>query len=114
MITFRDNGGKLPPGLGIIRNATGKREHIATWDEYREAEKQRQYGLKIAANYTRKRYGPKRKPIVKVRREVLSNSYGTLTRWNWRCNICGLGRAQSGWWIAMDTATHHARQHESR
>lgn len=53
----------------------------------------------------------KHQPLVKVRREVLSNSYGTLTRWNWRCNICGLGRAQSGWRVAMDTADQHARNH---
>ena len=88
MTTFRDTGGKLPAGLTPIPGRTG-------------------HGILISP-YPQKQ---KREPIVKVRREILSNSYGTLTRWNWRCNICGLGRAQSGWWIAMDTADRHARNH---
>lgn len=102
----RDNGGKLPAGLTPIRNTTGKHEHLATWDEYLEAEKQRQYGLKLAANYIRKKYGPKRKPIVKVQK--------TQTGWLWTCRICDHFFMSTKWSIIIKTATHHARQHETK
>ncbi len=106
MNTFRDTGGKLPAGLATIRNTTGKHEHLATWDEYLEAEKQRQYGLKLAANYIRKKYGPKRKPIVKVQK--------TQTGWLWTCRICDHFFMSTKWSIIIKTATHHARQHETK
>ena len=117
MTNYRDNGGKLPAGLTTIRNTTGKREHLATWDEYLatwdeylatwdeylEAEKQRQYGLKLAANYIRKKYGPKRKPIVKVQK--------TQTGWLWTCRICDHFFMSTKWSIIIKTANHHAHNH---
>ena len=99
------------PHLQWVKNTTGKIEDIITREEWDKANPPLRPDSSYGANYAQRRYGPNRSPIVKVRREILSNSYGTLTRWNWRCNICGLGRAQSGWWIAMDTADQHARNH---
>lgn len=94
-----DNGGKLPAGLGIIRNATGKREHITTWDEYRE------HLLKINRN---PRY---LKPIVKVRRGMTyyRNGYGYM--WNWTCRLCYHKSGAAYWDLAYESATHHAHNH---
>ncbi len=96
----RDNGGKLPTGLTTVTNRTG---HGMTTDEYLEAEKQRQYGLKLATNYIRKKYGPKRKPIVKVRK--------TQTGWLWTCRICDHFFMSTKWSIIIKSATHHAHNH---
>lgn len=106
-----NKGRSSGPHLQWVKNTTGKIEDIITREEWDKANPPLRPDSSYGANYAQRRYGPNRSPIVKVRREILSNSYGTLTRWNWRCNICGLGRAQSGWWIAMDTADQHARNH---
>ena len=54
---FRDNGGKLPTGLGIIRNATGKREHIAGIETWHKANPPTRPDSSYGARYAQRRYG---------------------------------------------------------
>lgn len=85
---FRDNGGKLPAGLGIIRNTSGHSIFVSP--------------------YPRKR---KREPIVKVRKSknLFNLLFGWL--WEWQCSICYQNRLASTWEKALHQATHHAHNH---
>ena len=96
---FRDTGGKLPAGIGIIRNTTGQREHITTWDECRE------HLLKINRN---PRY---LKPIVKVRRVDWGYSKSTYKTWTWKCRLCHDNNRHATYPAAITQADRHARNH---
>ena len=54
---------------------------------------------------------PKREPIVKVRAEHISNSYGQLTRWKWECEICPSRNWHATYPAAIAQADRHARNH---
>ena len=90
-----------------IPNIIGRTGHGMTTDEYLEAEKQRQEGMKIAAKYIRKRYGPKRKHAITVRK--LSGWYGNF--WKFSCTPCGLSINYPTWETAYESATRHAHNH---
>ena len=88
-------------------NIIGHTGHSMTTEEYLEAEKQRQEGMKLAAKYIRKRYGPKRKHAITVRK--LAGWYGNF--WKFSCTPCGLSFNYPTWETAYRRATHHAHNH---
>lgn len=87
-----------------IRGHTG---HGLTTDEYLELEQSRREGMKLAANYIRKKYG--RKPIVRV--EKHSDWGDGLGAWAWDCRICVSTEYHDTWADAYRRADHHAHNH---
>lgn len=115
MTNYRDNGGtgwninkgrSSGPHLQWVKNTTGNIENIITREEWDKANPPLRPDSSYGANYAQRRYGPKRKPIVKVQK--------TQTGWLWTCRICDHFFMSTKWSIIIKTANHHARQHETK
>ena len=94
------------PHLQWVKNTTGKIEDIITREEWDKANPPLRPDSSYGANYAQRRYGPNRSPIVKVQK--------TQTGWLWTCRICDHFFMSTKWSIIIKTATHHARQHETK
>lgn len=118
MTTFRDTGGKLPPGLTPIINTTGKPIMIKpkkTWfDHMIDA---------FTAPFNQK---PKREPITRVRRVWRGPNPitgRTFSAWYWQCALCDhnmkaretgdthYGELCFAWAEANRRAARHAHNH---
>src|SRR5690625_1085960 len=91
------------PHLQWVKNTTGKIEDIITREEWDKANPPLRPDSSYGENYMHRRYGSKRKLIVKVQK--------TQTGWLWTCRICDHFFMSTKWSIIIKSATHHAHNH---
>lgn len=95
------------PHLQWVKNTTGKIEDIITREEWDKANPPLRPDSSYGANYAHRRYGPKRKHAITVRK--LSGWYGNF--WKFSCTPCGLSINYPTWETAYHQATQHAHNH---
>ena len=93
------------PHLQWVKNTTGKVEDIITREEWDKANPPLRPDSSYGANYAHRRYGPKRKHAITVRK--LSGWYGNF--WKFSCTPCGLSINYPTWETAYHQATQHAQ-----
>ena len=102
-----NQGRSSGPHLQWVKNTTGTIEDIITREEWDKANPPLRPDSSYGANYAQRRYGPKRKHPITVRK--LSGWYGNF--WKFSCTPCGLSINQPTWETAYHHATHHAYNH---
>lgn len=102
-----NKGRSSGPHLQWVKNTTGKIEDIITREEWDKANPPLRPDSSYGANYAHRRYGPKRKHAITVRK--LSGWYGNF--WKFSCTPCGLSINYPTWETAYHQATQHAHNH---
>ena len=102
-----NKGRSSGPHLQWVKNTTGNIENIITREEWDKANPPLRPDSSYGANYAQRRYGPKRKHPITVRK--LSGWYGNF--WKFSCTPCGLSINYPTWETAYESATHHAHNH---
>src|SRR5699024_2866005 len=98
-----NKGRSSGPHLQWVKSTTGKIEDIITREDWDKANPPQRPDSSNGENYIHRRYGSKRKPIVKVQK--------TQTGWLWTCRICDHFFMSTKWSIIIKSATHHAHNH---